>query len=374
MTTATQTQPPGPPPVEGATWNGAEWYVWDGNTWNKVPAAAPPPPPPPPPAAEKARTEPLPVIEDWGDYFNQPSSTGGEGRYWKYHQKPVGTTYWGIVKRPLVRTDVKPQTDAEGNVQYQNGQVRWQLEVPMLVLPDTDFADGTAMVVFKSDARDKLNAEMAAVGVEPHPAGGYLPEVGAFMQMTKVGEQSGHSKKGGFTKYIYEVVYRRPGDPWTIAKRAEVEAAHKALAEEGPPPPPPEMVYNHATKQWELKQAAATPAAPPPPPAAAPAVPPPAAPATNGSGTNAVQAAAAHVATSDANGQPPAPAPAPALAVPPPAGPPAAPAPAAAPAATNGAAVTPQITQQQWELMTPQVRAIIAQQTGQAVPAGLPVG
>jgi hypothetical protein len=381
MTTATATpQPPGPPPVEGATWNGAEWYLWDGANWNKVPAATTPPAPPPPPEPEKP-TEPLPVPSSFKEFFDQPSSVGGEGRYWKYHQKPVGTSYWGIVKRAVVLTDIKPQTDAEGNVQRQNGQVRWQLEVPMLMMPDQDFQDGFAVVVFKSDARDKLNAEMVAVGVEPHPDGGYLPEAGAFIQMTKSGEQTGTSKKGGFTKYIYEVVYRRPDDPWSVAKRAEVNAAHKALAEEGPPPPPPEMVYNHATKQWELKTPAAAPAPPPPPPPAAaapavpppaastPAVPPPAAPAASSPGAEALQAAAAHVATADANGQP-APTPPP-------------PAPAVPPPATNGAtsngaaagapAVAPQITRQQWELMPPQIRAIISAQTGQPIPADLAV-
>jgi hypothetical protein len=182
------------------------------------------------------------VLGTLTDYFDQQAAQGGSGKTWKFHQKPIGTSYRGIVATDIdVR--VVAQTDSEGKVIEQNGQKKYQLLVPMLVMPEGEYTDGHATAVFKAgDGRDKLNAAMAAVGAplttdEASGRAGYVPQPGAFIQMTKVAEQQGKTAKGeGFTKYIYEVHYRNPDDPNIAAIRAEIEGAVAAV-EDAPPPP-----------------------------------------------------------------------------------------------------------------------------------------
>jgi hypothetical protein len=389
----TTVAPPGPPPVEGAQWNGERWFTYNAatNAWDIVPEA---PTTPPLPTAGTNGDKPKPqiVTGTLGEFWDQPATQGGSGKTWKFHQKPVGTSYRGIVASDIA-VRVLAQTDGEGTVIEQNGQKKWQMLVPMLVMPEGEYTDGHATAVFKAgDGRDKLNAAMAAVGAplttdEASGRSGYVPQPGAFIQMTKVAEQQGKTAKGeGFTKYIYEVHYRNPDDPNIVAIRAEIEGAVAAVEDA---PPPPEMKYDPTTRQWVMVAPAAagpaTPAvtAPPVPAATAPAIPPPAPPAPT----------------------PPAPAPAPPTptlppaapaspAVPPPSAPPvAAPPPAhtaqatqaaaahvvtadgSAPATTNGvpaaAPPAPQITREQWAQMQPAVRAVVAERTGVAIPDDL---
>lgn len=397
MTTST-VAPPGPPPVEGAQWNGERWFTYNAatNAWDVVPEAPTTPPLPAAVSNGDGTDKPRPqmVLGTLTDYFDQQAAQGGSGKTWKFHQKPIGTSYRGIVASDIdVR--VVAQTDSEGKVIEQNGQKKYQLLVPMLVMPEGEYTDGHATAVFKAgDGRDKLNAAMAAVGAplttdEASGRAGYVPQPGAFIQMTKVAEQQGKTAKGeGFTKYIYEVHYRNPDDPNIAAIRAEIEGAVAAVEDA---PPPPEMKYDPTTRQWVMVAPAAagpatpaitappvpaatnspspTPApappappattplpppaaAPPPPPTvpptapASPAVPPPSAPPAAQS-AQAVQAAAAHVATADGS-----------------------------PAAVNGAVPTaappaPQITREQWAQMQPAVRAVVAERTGVAIPDDL---
>jgi hypothetical protein len=390
----TTVAPPGPPPVEGAQWNGERWFTYNAatNAWDIVPEAPTTPPLPATGNNGSGTDKPKPqmVMGTLGDYFDQQASQGGSGKTWKFHQRPVGTSYRGIVASDI-SVRVVAQTDGDGNVVEQNGQKKYQLLVPMLVMPEGEYTDGHATAVFKAgDGRDKLNAAMAAVGAplttdEATGRAGYVPQPGAFIQMTKVAEQQGKTAKGeGFTKYIYEVHYRNPDDPNITAIRAEIEGAVAAVEDA---PPPPEMKYDPATRQWVMVQPAASagppaPIAPPLPPAAtAPAVPPP---------TPAPPAPAPPA--------PPSPTVPPATptspAVPPPSAPPvAAPPPAhtaqatqaaaahvvtadgSAPATTNGvpaaAPPAPQITREQWAQMQPAVRAVVAERTGVAIPDDL---
>jgi hypothetical protein len=398
MTTAVA-PPPGPPPVEGAQWNGENFFVYNASTnnWDLVPPA--PTTPPLPPAGTTSGDKPRPqmVTGTLGDFWDQPAAQGGSGKTWKFHQKPVGTSYRGIVASDMA-VRVVAQTDGEGNVIEQNGQKKWQMLVPMLVMPEGEYTDGRATAVFKAgDARDKLNAAMASVNAplttdEATGRSGYVPLPGAFIQMTKVADQQGKTSKGeGFTKYIYEVHYRNPDDPNIVAIRAEIEAAVAAIEDA---PPPPEMKYNPVTKQWEMVQPATQPAsapalptptvppvpaatsapasapAQPAPPAGVPGVPaastapaiptppaassaPPVPPAASApavpavgdpaQSVEAIQAAARHVVTADGSSVP-----------------------------SNGAsAPAPQITREQWLQMPPPVRSVVSERTGVAIPADL---
>jgi hypothetical protein len=387
MTTAVA-PPPGAPPVEGAQWNGENWWIYNAatNAWDLVPAS---PTTPPLPAAGTNGDKPKQqmVMGTLGDFFDQQASQGGSGKTWKFHQKPVGTSYRGIVASDMpVR--VVAQTDGDGVVIEQNGQKKWQMLVPMLVMPEGEYTDGRATAVFKAgDARDKLNAAMASVQAplttdEATGRAGYVPLAGAFIQMTKVADQHGKTSKGeGFTKYIYEVHYRNADDPNIAVIRTQIEEAVASIEDA---PPPPEMKYNPVTKQWEMvqpaAQAASTPALPTPavppvpaaastpavatpgpvpaatpavpaastpavPPASTPAVPPPAATPDPSKTPEAMQAAAAHVVTADGSSVP-----------------------------TNGAAPAtpaPQITHDQWAQMSPLVRPVVSEKTGVPIPADL---
>lgn len=422
MTTATQPQRPAHVPAE-AQWNGEQWFTFNATAgkWESVPeAAAPAIPPLPPPGGSNGQEEkverPAPVNPDHvAEYFNQRVFTGGEGKSWKFHQLPEGTWYEGIVARNTTRFDVVAQTTPKGDYIKQNGQYKWQLQVPMLMMPGGNYPDGKAIAIFKvGDARDKLSAAMQHSGApittdtldDGTEVQGYLPSQYDYIRMTKIEDQKGKTKDGeGFTRHIYEVIHRCADDPYAQEFRARVLTAHRALEDAGPAPSPPEpgatpdayVAYAHALAAYQAKlagaptsngstataaatngattPAAAAPVPPIPPPAAAPSVPPVPPPASSGA---AVQAAATQVVGADA-GLPAATMPAPT--VPPPVPPPAAAAPQntpAAPVATAtpapAAVATPPatITREQWLQMQPAVRAVVSEQTGIPIPADIP--
>jgi hypothetical protein len=258
----------------------------------------------------------LPTIASMDEFFNQ--KTGGGGKGWTFKDKPNGTSYWGIVEREVGKGDIEAVTNpTNGQVQSRkDGSVKWQMKVPMLMVPIPNHDDGHGQAYIKGDSQAKLTAAMRAVGAPDGP-----PEPGAFLQITKIGERP---IKGFSPQYLYEVVYRRPGDTWTVAKTAEVTAAHEAIAAGTAPaaltPPGPGasaadfMAYAQALQAQA--SAAATPVVVPPPtaPAAAPAAPPvmpPAAgttPAIDPAALAAAMAAAAAPAPVAAEAAPTAPA------------------------------------------------------------------
>lgn len=165
---------------------------------------------------------PLPTIASMDEFFNQ--RTGGGGKGWTFKDMPNGTSYWGIVEREITKGDIEAVTNpTNGQVQTRkDNSVKWQMKVPLLMLPIKDHEDGHGQAYIKGDSQAKLTAAMRAVGAPDGP-----PEPGAFLQITKVNERP---IKGFSPQYIYEVVYRRPGDAWTVQKTAEVTAAHEAIA------------------------------------------------------------------------------------------------------------------------------------------------
>jgi hypothetical protein len=409
MTTAIA--PPGPPPVEGAQWNGEQWFRLNatGTAWEPV-GTTPALPPPSgnvaasgtPPAVETDDEERGEIEEGTlEDYNNQPASSGGAGPTWKFKDRPIGTTYRGIVADDLpIRITREKSNDPKR-------QRPWQMWVPMLVMPDDDFPDGRSQCVFSGDKRDKLNAAMQVVGaptvVDAQGKEGYVPQPGAFIQVTHTASQKVRNRDGkSGDKFLYEVHYRVPGDPNIQEIKQQIL---DAIASVEDAPPPPKMRFNAATKQWEVDTTAApeapvvvtAPALPPPgavpaastapavatsngaapstpavPPAAgtpapaapttpelppastataatsgAPAVPPASTGPTTATGpghtAEALQAAAGQVATSDAT--PPA-------------------------AAGNGASATPRvnITDEQWLQIAPAARKVVADRAGVSLP------
>jgi hypothetical protein len=418
MTTATQPQRPAHVPAE-AQFNGEKWFTFDATAgkWVEVPeAAAPAVPPLPAPSGngqatdQKAERPPVINPDHLADFFNQRSFAGGEGKTWKFHQMPEGTQYEGIVARNTTRFDVVAQTKpGTGEYVMQNGNYKWQLQVPMLMMPGGLYPDGKAVAIFKvGDARDKLSAAMQHSGApltkdrleDGTEVEGYLPAEGDYIRMTKIKDQPGRNANGeGFTRYIYDVIHRCGTDPFAAEFRAKVMAAHQALEDAGPPPSAPEpgappqayIDYANALAAYQTRLGGTpatngtTPAVPAPstppalpapstaPAAATPATMPPVPPP----GAAAVQAAAAQVATAD-NGLPPTTMPTPVALppVPPPAaaGPqntPAAPASTSAPATAPAPAAPATITSAQWQQMQPPVRKVVSAQTGIAIPPDL---
>jgi hypothetical protein len=376
--------PTSPQPTATAQWNGQQWVDYNHQTqqWYVVAIAAPPAAVTGAPAPGQAPR----ATGSFKEFFSQRS--GGMGPYWKFNKQrdgitpiPTGTTYWGIVARDLTEADVVEQTDDKGHpVTPLNGNKRYQLEVPFKVIPDAEFRDGLARMGFKSDSRDKLCAAMSYAGAPEHESGGFIPEKGAFIQVTKVMERP---IPGRNPQIIYEVIYRRPDDSWTIQKTAEVEAAHAQLAENPVAAGPPTPVFNTTTKQWEIPQQAAV-----APPAAPASVPPPTAPTVPAQQVPAPTAVTAPTvpAPSTAATTPPPPQTAPGAVtapangqqtvttgpqqVPPPSTPAPVQAPPAAPAADNGAASsTPGIMLSQWENMAPEARGALETLTKQQCPA-----
>jgi hypothetical protein len=375
--TATATPP-------GYVWDGAQWVlgappappaapppapvapqpVWNGTAW-VMPAAPPlgaqPPNMPPPPQESPTANMPKPTLAD----FHGQKQTGG-GPSWKFHNRPVGTTYWGIVSREIGNGDVDYQTNPNPPneiLRQKDGSPKYVIFAPMKMIPSADYPEGMARCGIKGDMAVKINAAMAAVGAPVNADGGYVPEVGAFLQVTVVQHKP---LKGMSPMYIYQVDYRRPNDPHSLAKSAEIDAAIAALQNGtlsvAEPPPPPQPVWNGTA--WVMPTQGVAPApAPAPAPPAPPAVPPP--------------AAVTPPPAPPAGPPPPAPAAPPAppqpiwdgmqWVMPPQNGaPPAAP---AAPTQTpDGPGNQQKITQAMWDAMDVNQRALVTQLTGLTGP------
>jgi hypothetical protein len=194
-----------------------------------------------------------PEIGSIEDFLNQKN--GGAGRSWRFRDENttaalVGQSYWGITARAITKADCTAVTHPETKVVQtrKDGTTKWQMWTPMRMIPQPNYEDGLGQMIFKGDAQDKLTAAMAMVGA-PIPG---LPEPGAFIQVTLVRTQ--RTNLG--PKYIYDVAYRRPNDPWTIERTAEVDAAHEALgnapvaAPSGPPAQPPAGSPPEAYTAW----------------------------------------------------------------------------------------------------------------------------
>ncbi|RGC68442.1 hypothetical protein C5N14_13730 [Micromonospora sp. MW-13] len=116
-------------------------------------------------------------------FFGQPSAGGGAA--WKFNGKPIGTSYAGIVARPVTNADVRHQTNNAGQVQtYRDGRPKLVMVVPMQVQPSAEHPEGVATWWVKGQARDELARAMAEAGA---PAG--APEAGAAIRVTLVGQR-----------------------------------------------------------------------------------------------------------------------------------------------------------------------------------------
>lgn len=180
------------------------------------------------------------------DFYSQPSTGGGVSLKFE----TPGTTYVGIITRPLTNGDVQQQTNPQGQpLTYKDGRPKFVMRVPLQIQPTPTIPDGLATWYVKGQARDELVRAMSEAGAPVGP-----PEAGAIVQVTFVGTRP--SGAGFQPSKQFSVKYARPNGA------APVSAAPPAMSAEPAPAPQPAPVY---VPDFAAQQAAAmaqVPAAP----------------------------------------------------------------------------------------------------------------
>lgn len=214
------------------------------------------PPQPPaygyPPQAPPAPPVPAGPPPSLDGFYSQPAV--GWGKAWSWKDKPLGTTYAGIVARPLTDADVEQQTTTGANGMripqtYRDNRPVLVMKIPMRVQPSPEHPEGQALWYCQGQARDELGRAMAEAGAPEGP-----PEAGAVIVVAAVSER--RNTYGTMSKQ-FKIQYQRPHGAAPITPAAPVQQAPAPVAQPAPPQ-------------------AGIPAAAPPPPAPAQAPVPPA--------------------------------------------------------------------------------------------------
>lgn len=144
-------------------------------------------------------------------FYNQPG--GGAGKAFSFHGKPVGTSYGGIVARPITNGDIQQQTDLNDKSKlryFKDGRPMFVMVVPMLVQPSPEFPEGQAAWYVRGQARDELVRAMSEAGAPEGP-----PEAGAAISVTLVGHRP--SGAGLNPAHQYRIQYQRPAGAPPVA-------------------------------------------------------------------------------------------------------------------------------------------------------------
>ena len=125
------------------------------------------------------------------EFFAAPSVGGGPS--WSFKGRDIGTTFSGVVARPVTNADIQQQTTPGSNqpATYRDGRPKFVMRVPLRVNPDQSFPDGEATWYVTGQSRDELVRAMAEAGA---PAG--APEAGAAITVTLVARRP--SRTPGF--------------------------------------------------------------------------------------------------------------------------------------------------------------------------------
>lgn len=167
------------------------------------------------------------------EFFGAPSVSGGPS--WTFKDKPVGTSYAGVVARAVTNADIQQQT-TPGTGQpatYRDGRPKWVMRVPLLVQPDQVFPDGEATWYVTGQSRDELVRAMAEAGAPVGP-----PEVGAGIQVTLMARKP--SRVPGFNpSNQVSVRYTRPQGAATAEAQSSPSAMPTTQATPAAPPSAP---------------------------------------------------------------------------------------------------------------------------------------
>jgi hypothetical protein len=176
---------------------------------------------------------PAPVGGTLDDFFSQPSS--GWGPALSFKDKPIGTTYVGIVAREVTNGDISQQTQPGSNAPmfYKDGRPKLVMKVALSVQPDQAFPEGKGQWYVQGQARDELARAMSEAGAPAGP-----PEVGAAIAVTLSGKTDNNfgTKTNQFT-----VKYQRPegAAPAAPAPVEQPAAAPAPVAPQVPAQPAP---------------------------------------------------------------------------------------------------------------------------------------
>lgn len=178
--------------------------------------------PPQPGYGQQPQAPAQPLVQGTlDDYYNQPTAGGGPSVVWSLNngaiQKPLGTTYVGIVARDVAAGDVQQDTDpktGQGKF-YRDGRPRFVMKVPLKqvmtgpspqqVGPNPqEYPEGEAQWFVRGQARDELTRAVTAAGLE----GNTPPKEGDVIQITLVERRP--SRGGGNPANHVQVVFQ-PG-------------------------------------------------------------------------------------------------------------------------------------------------------------------
>lgn len=122
------------------------------------------------------------------DFYNQPTTGGGPSISWK--EKPVGTTYVGIVARDVTNGDVQQQVNFQSKQPetYRDGRPKFVLKVPLKQIAliqngqafqAPEFAEngGEGTYYVRGQARDELARAMSEANVSGAPRDGDVIQV-----------------------------------------------------------------------------------------------------------------------------------------------------------------------------------------------------
>lgn len=159
------------------------------------------------------------------DFFGQPSVSGGPS--WTFKDKPVGTSYSGIVARAVTNADIQQQTTPGAGLPatYRDGRPKWVMRVPVTCQPSVDFPDGEATWYVTGQTRDELVRAMSESGAPAGP-----PEPGAAVQVTLVARKPSRTPGFNPSNQVSVRYSRPPGSTATPTSATPAQSASPGAA------------------------------------------------------------------------------------------------------------------------------------------------
>jgi hypothetical protein len=177
-------------------------------------------------------------------FYSQPSAASGPSISWSVtvngvvQQKPLGTTYAGIVARDVTHADIQQDSDPKTGAlkTYKDGRPKFFMKVPLKVAPSPEFPEGEATWYVRGQARDELVRAMSEAGInEP----GAAPKGGDAVSVTLV-ERRPPRNGQGMPANVVQVRYQRSGVQEATAAPSPAPVAQPAPVQ---PPAQPEQQY-----------------------------------------------------------------------------------------------------------------------------------
>jgi hypothetical protein len=210
-------------------------------------------------------------------FYSQPTGSSGPGVSWK--NKPLGTTYVGLVTRDVVQGDIQQDIDFQTKQPKftRGGQPVFIMKVPLQVQPCQEFPEGEFTFYVRGQAREELVRAMAQAGLEGAPKGGALIQVTLIQRKPN---QSGNPTN--IVQISYTPDYNQvPAAPAPVQQQFQPQAPSPQF--QAPQQAPQQVQYAQPAQQQvqpvQPQYAAPAPAAAPQVQYAAPAAAAPQAPA-----------------------------------------------------------------------------------------------